>query len=172
MIKTEICKEIVQRINTTTQLCISSNPKEKVFPKCCPLNYSYDKIGRSCIYNQKNRFNNHNFFKIGLRNCVNKIVTDYYDVDVKFLQEKFGNDNDYCMDEVYGTKEIVFRKCERNYCGINGVKCLRKCCPDQEIYVQATCSGMLNITFNYTNWTDKLAVIKGILVILFNFLTI
>lgn len=148
--------------------CIPAHflPTDQIFYKCCPLDYAYDKDARSCVHtNQKNRLiNNHTYFKIGIGDCVHAVVRDHYvtrGVEIK----KHGNGM-YCMDEVYGSdEEIVVRKCARSAikeCRVNGDRCLRKCCPDHEVFVQGpVCMPKINVTFNYANWTDKIHVLKG-----------
>lgn len=165
----ELCTEnedVIQRINDTVDICINSsslNGLEKVFPKCCPLNYAYDKNNRFCVRSeQQNRFNNHTFFKIGLRNCINKRITNRYISSNVEIRHK---SNIYCVDEVYQYDEIVVRECENGDiekdCGVGSDnKCLRKCCPDQEIYVKALCSATVNFSINYTK-LKKVYVLKG-----------
>lgn len=140
---------------------------KKVFSKCCPLNYAYNKSARFCVKSKaENRFNNQNFLNYFLRNCINKRVTDYYNTDAKILVKTYGN-NDYCLDKVYNSKEIVLRRCEEgnivNECRIGGARCLRKCCPDHEIYVGPNCTATVNVTFNYENWMERVEVLKGMI---------
>lgn len=160
---------VIKRINDTSSVCIPSDSVSQVnvFPKCCPLTYAYDKNARFCIASkQQNRFSNHSLFRIGLKNCINKRVTDYYNTDAKILEKEYGIRN-YCVDEVYDSKEkeIVLRKCEEGNveedCRVDGARCLRKCCPDHEIYVRAQCGPTTNVTFNYANWIDSVHVLKG-----------
>lgn len=139
-------------------------PSDQIFNKCCPLDYVYDKGGHSCVYRgQQNRFNNHTFFKIGIGDCVNAVVKDHY-VTKGMEFKKYGNGM-YCVDEVYNSEEIVVRKCTRSSskeCRVNGGRCLRKCCPDHEVFVQGpVCTPKVNVTFNYANWTNKIHVLKG-----------
>lgn len=162
---------VVRRINDTASECIPSHlvAQQKVFQKCCPLHYAYDKKRRFCVASkQKNCFDNQSFFKIGLKDCINKRVVDYYNTDAEVLKRdhKIGS---YCLDEVFESKEkeIVLRKCEEGdieeECRVDGARCLRKCCPDHEIYEQSECRTATNVTFNYANFTDKdqIHVLKG-----------
>lgn len=162
---------VVKRINDTSSECIPSHlvSQEKVFQKCCPFHYAYDKKVRFCVPSkQQNGFDNRSFFKIGLKDCINKRVVDYYNTDAEALK-KDHNIGSYCLDEVFESKEkeIVLRKCEEGNieedCRVDGARCLRKCCPDHEIYAESECRADTNVTFNYANFTDRdqIHVLKG-----------
>lgn len=136
-------------------------PTDRIFFKCCPLDHAYDKLARSCIpVDQQKIVKNHTFLKIGIGDCKG-VVKDYI-VEQNTAELSSGV---YCKDEVYKSREIVLRKCEKNTkqeCRVNGVRCLRKCCPENEIFMHgAKCAVNLNVTFNYANWSDKIHVLKG-----------
>lgn len=163
--------EVLQHTNdpeNSTSVCVSASTVEQsdVFPKCCPLNYAYDKSTHSCKYQEYSRhFRNFSYFDIGLRSCVSAAVVDHV-ADAKDLEVGNGSAvlkgrhrfarGDYCLDELYSADSIVLRSCTKGVegCGRDGMRCVRKCCPDLEIYVNgANCQPSVDRVFEYRNFS-------------------
>lgn len=155
----------------STSVCVDESEvieNNSIFSKCCPLNYVYDSETHFCEQSKtKRKFGNEfRFFKIGLRDCVeNSVVIDFRVEGFENIRmEKTGvwlrngyhfKHGDYCLDGVYNSDLMVVRGCSESSaeCG-RSRKCLRKCCPDLEIYVNgAKCKPSADRSFNYKNWS-------------------
>ncbi|KAJ8958952.1 hypothetical protein NQ318_019723, partial [Aromia moschata] len=118
---------------------------ERRFPKCCPLNYTYNSIHHSCEKSvaSSSDFINENFINVGLPDC--KVIVDYelngtgdFEYDLVNETNSFGgNQNDsgsYCIDETE-TGSFVKRKCEDSLEICRDKKCVKKCCPDGQSFI-------------------------------------
>lgn len=161
----------------STSVCVNASAiaGEDVFSKCCPLDYTYDVRAHSCKADSNSQFQNYLYYEIGLRRCEDAVVVDYVAttkdfevVDGKAVLKQgltFGK-GDYCVDEVHSNpQEVVVRACRKDAvgsCGDDGMKCLRKCCPDLEIYVNGPyCEPSVDHVFEYKNWSKGSDAVDG-----------
>nr|AXC32920.1 G-protein coupled receptor Mth-like 11 protein [Dastarcus helophoroides] len=114
---------------------------EKIFPKCCPLNYRYNSNIHGCspAGDDDEHFMNATYFKIGLRKC--KIILDYPIRSAKdfFLSEEYTrlklksgeefSSNDFCLDKALDG-QIVARGCTEDITVCDKIPCVHKCCAD------------------------------------------
>lgn len=168
-------KTDVVSVENSTSVCVNSTTT--YFAKCCPLNYAYNTKTHSCRKVEKNRFDHYElFYKIGLRNCLNALIVDFITnfENLKFFQNgsvallksgEYFNNGRYCLDEVFNTDLVVIRYCDSDglmECGRNR-RCLRKCCPDLEIFVKGShCKPMAEQVFNYQNWSKAKYLVESI----------
>lgn len=167
-------KTQVLHVENSTSVCVSASSIQGalVFAKCCPLDYAYDTLTHSCKYVETNGFfeNGYTDFHVGLRNCgFNAVVVDYVvekiDLEVMMVEGTLFERGEYCLDEAYNTSLMVIRSCNKNVhvCGKGGMKCLRKCCPDLEIFVNgANCKPSVDFAFEYRNWTKGAKAVEGV----------
>lgn len=119
---------------------------EKYFPKCCPLNYTYNSILHSCEEN-KNASLGHikeNLVKVGLPNC--KVVVDYelngtidfeyglIDAGVKQKRNSLRHSESFCIDE-NERGSFMIRECKETLEVCDEIRCIRKCCPDGQSFI-------------------------------------
>ncbi|XP_045470217.1 G-protein coupled receptor Mth2-like isoform X2 [Harmonia axyridis] len=149
------------------------------FPKCCPLNHSYNRKTHGCHKdaNFLELLKADSFVYISLKNC--KIISDEVfesidDVEMKDLQLSFLKKNrtlmegSYCLDSTLDRKFVV-RICEDKYEGMavcNKIRCIRKCCVDGKSLVEDVCKftfkGIdLHFTDTIDGPDDPFAVITG-----------
>lgn len=141
----------------------------KMFPKCCPADKAYSEELHSCVevafQFAETSENSSLYIKSGLSEC-NGVITDhkFHNLSSLFfdsidqgiflelhndtVQFSYGN---YCVDRLNGSDEAyVVRGCHKGYnvCSkretrdeVSGKRrCIRKCCPDGQIYKNgATC---------------------------------
>lgn len=161
--------EVLHHENSTS-VCVAAGSlgEENIFRKCCPPNFAYDTQTHACKFVGVNRhFLDFPYYDVGLRRCLHDFVVVDYVMDVKDfeitdgrVESKDGHRFEagrYCLDEVYNqSKLVVLRGCENSArsCGGGGIRCLRKCCPDLEIYVNgAKCLPSADFVFDYKNWS-------------------
>lgn len=165
--------------NSTSGNCVpeSEVQREAVFAKCCPLNFAYDTLTHSCKKTEIDRHfgDKFAFFKIGLRSCVNDtvvvdFVTDFNDLELNkdgaaVLKTSTFKKGEFCVDGVHNSSDlIVVRVCSANLleeCG-RSRKCLRKCCPDLEVYVGGrNCKARVDGVFDYNGWEKANRTVDG-----------
>lgn len=168
---------------TVKQITVGINKASK----CCPLNNSYDIKHHTCVNTTENNnllISNLDYLKIGLGSCNSHLAIEDFEVsyDSVHLQDdgsiflssnglKFTMDN-YCVDRTSERNSYVVRVCrsldevckqEADSDG-NKVRCVRKCCPDGEHYINRECRrkferGMDLTKFNFEDSDDG----KGLL---------
>lgn len=119
------------------------------FPKCCPLNYTYNSILHSC---EKRENADHNyitetFIKVGLLDC--KVIVDLNlnkQTDIRNISEL--TNSKYCLDE-NEMGSFTVRECRQNTEVCSDVRCVKKCCPDGQSYVDGR-----HCLDTYTNGLD------------------
>lgn len=144
-----------------------SPARGKVYPKCCPLNFIYNSIIHAC---QEKEDTNHsfikeNFIKVGVPNC--RVVVDYKlngttDYEYGLLESKsrylrrnslqyFGS---YCIDETEEAS-LVIRECKESIEICEEVKCIKKCCPDGQSFIDGSnCKDTYRHGLNLSAWAN------------------
>lgn len=124
--------------------------KYNYFPKCCPPDFTYDKSTHKCVHgNSLPAFGDYlQVMKIGLSECPvhDYAVADFegsfdIDNDKKSIRMKSGesfNYGEFCIDLKHDMEKYLVRACLKSdvICGVDKRRCLWKCCPDGEIYIQ------------------------------------
>lgn len=150
----------------------SSHPLVPPFEnrKCCPPRFAYDRSSHGCAPSNAPEIFPSNYLKAGLAECTSdgSAVRDYVVDDLNF--DKEGNfhfweyrgwshgDGRYCVDKVGDKDKYVVRVCDKqeNVCktgeddGDGKIVCLRKCCPDGEIYEDRVCSRNYTKVVNFS----------------------
>ncbi|CAH1118011.1 unnamed protein product [Phaedon cochleariae] len=125
------------------------------FPKCCPLNFTYDSQLHACSdqgYSRQDFFAVP-FVKVGLPNC--KVVTDvllkpseYGLLDSTLRSSRYPGS--YCIDK-NEEEELVLRECKDSIEACEGLKCVKKCCPDGKSFAnKARCVDTYKYGLNLT----------------------
>lgn len=108
------------------------------FPKCCPLNYVYNKKTHSCEINQNytEDFINGQLVKVGLPHCQIIIDNTIKKNLSNSLQSTFNNleQGTYCLDKDVRDQYIA-RECQKGLDICERKRCFRKCCPDGQSFV-------------------------------------
>ncbi|XP_018579861.1 probable G-protein coupled receptor Mth-like 6 isoform X2 [Anoplophora glabripennis] len=113
--------------------------EEPYFPKCCPLNYTYNTVLHSCEEreNATHWYIRETFVKVGLPDC--KVIVDFH------LNEENASDlyarivdirrhSEYCVDEnENGT--FTMRECRMDTDICDRIRCVKKCCPDGQSFI-------------------------------------
>ncbi|KAJ8915635.1 hypothetical protein NQ315_003419 [Exocentrus adspersus] len=133
---------------------VSKRPvTENYFPKCCPLSYTYDSVLHSCVNNPEVDYSyiKENFVKVGLPRC--KIVVDYelngttdfeYGLingtdELKLKRNSLQDPETFCIDKSE-KGSFVIRECKGNFEVCEDVRCVKKCCPDGQSFInRAVC---------------------------------
>lgn len=182
----EHANDVLHVLNSTESECLRESEVDGVvFPKCCPLEFVYDTQTHSCKKGDLNHFfEEHEFFKIGLRSCVfDAVIVDFAtDSQNFYMNEANGTalltinetthilqKGEFCVDDRYNSSSnssIVVRVCSANKlkdeCGKNR-KCLRKCCPDFEIFNESrACTPSVEQPLDYNNWEKASKIVAGI----------
>ncbi|GJQ86504.1 hypothetical protein Trydic_g10404 [Trypoxylus dichotomus] len=128
--------------------------KETILSKCCSPNYNYEPKDHKCVESNSTNIlegfkNGSLLIKSGLSDC--QIVLDHL-LDTPTNAFSIGlhgslhyNDRtyqigSYCFDNNEG-EGMVIRTCEKvDMCKNQGVRCIKKCCPDGQYYEGTTCS--------------------------------
>lgn len=112
--------------------------------KCCPLGYFYHSAAHSCIPKDQldKSFITQNFIKVGLPHC--NLIVDYKLIPGKYRME-LGNlyieetrkfqEGRFCVDKDENNF-LIARGCydDLGPC-YEGIKCIHKCCPDGQSFV-------------------------------------
>lgn len=155
--KTGICSEISEKSvaifsvnNVTKNVEKREDFPQLFFPKCCPLNYQYNKITHGCEENPGKTISIlkiNSFVRVGLPECEiisDKILESTQDVkmngkDLVLLKEKRILEENYCIDSTLDEK-LVVRICEKDFQICSRLRCIRKCCPDgKSFFDQSVC---------------------------------
>ncbi|CAG9855505.1 unnamed protein product [Phyllotreta striolata] len=107
------------------------------FPKCCPMNSVYDSELHSCIESSKYPdFINETFVKVGLPHC--KIIHDF-EISPALYRYASGNldKNSFCLDR-NERGAFVLRRCQEGYDICRKMRCVKKCCPDGQSFVNSS----------------------------------
>ncbi|KAF5285726.1 hypothetical protein FQR65_LT02254 [Abscondita terminalis] len=153
----------------------------KYFPKCCPVDSSYDVLHHSCVSVANNTgyseliekiINPHLDGKmihltIGMSKC-KLVIADYvvafddilYQSDESVVLEEYNKNlmyGSYCIDKVYNSDNYVVRACEDySVCKTSETeekpRCIRKCCADGYYYKGgAKCKFSFTTGLNFDN---------------------
>lgn len=106
---------------------------DRVFPKCCPLGYTYSTRIHACQENitVTEDYFKETFVKIGLPHC--KLIVDE---SIQEISPDLNlNDNNYCIDQDQNG-DLVKRNCKKDLKGVcDQIRCVKKCCPDGKSYI-------------------------------------
>lgn len=127
---------------------------DKYFPKCCPPNYLYYAKHHKCI--PSNASNIHSYLgsanlliRTDLINCTTILNQIHFKNETKLTVNSDRSLNyggkvyalgKYCLDNLLEEEQFILRTCEEvDVCRNDGVKCIKKCCPDGQYYKQTDC---------------------------------
>lgn len=137
----------ITRYKVRNQTVIEERPiSVNFYPKCCPLNHYYNSKIHGCVFknNLDRSFIKQNYIKVGLPHC--RILVDYHlqsekhyyrieldtlhidAEDIKYHQDK------YCID-LNEDNLLMARGCHEDSDICKETKCLHKCCPDGQSFV-------------------------------------
>lgn len=106
--------------------------EEPVFPKCCPMNYTYNTILHGCEESDADLdFIEERFVKVGLPSC--KVIVDHELNEVTELKDSVSLDS-YCVDK-NEKGSFVYRECKKDIEVCEDVRCIKKCCPDGQSFI-------------------------------------
>ncbi|XP_045470220.1 probable G-protein coupled receptor Mth-like 3 isoform X2 [Harmonia axyridis] len=121
---------------------------EFFFPKCCPLNYHYNKTTHGCakvVSDFPNILKIDSFVRVGLPEC--EIISDKIFESMQAVQvngkelllkeEKKTLKEGYCMDSTLDGK-LVVRMCEEDTSICSQIRCISKCCPDGQSFINGS----------------------------------
>lgn len=121
---------------------------EFYFPKCCPLNYRYNRTTHGCakvVGNFLNLLKVDSFVRVGLPKC--EIISDHiYESmqavkmngrELLLLEEKKTLKEGYCVDSTLDGK-LVVRICEEDTSICSQIRCISKCCPDGQSFINGS----------------------------------
>ncbi|KAJ8978576.1 hypothetical protein NQ317_015993, partial [Molorchus minor] len=140
------------------------------FTKCCPLRYYYNTVLHSCVQddNITHDFINDTFIRVGLPTC--KLIVDRElgnEIDLYKNVINVRRNDDYCID-VNEKGNYTLRQCREDPQVCNHIKCVKKCCPDGQSFVNGakcvdTYTHGINLTFSsrIENPEDSFAVISN-----------
>lgn len=135
------------------------------FPKCCPLNFVYNPITHGCDENRNFQpFFNETFVKIGLPHC--KIIKDIRlessrSIDNVSKYNKMYSEGNFCVDKDINDRFII-RQCTTDYNICNFMKCVHKCCPDGQSFINgAKCYDTYTHGLNFTTFANNMDNIDG-----------
>lgn len=139
------------------------------YPKCCPLGYFYNSVSHSCVWrkNMNESFIKQNFIRVGLPQCM--VIVDYKLAQGNFSME-LGNlyigdlekfkDGEFCMD-LDQDGVLIARGCYEDLAVCEKYKCLRKCCPDGQSFVNGNkCKNTYEYGLNL-GFTDRINNSRG-----------
>lgn len=150
---TKECVEVFEDFfvfNVSSEVIIPlGQVNQKVFPKCCPLNYVYNSVIHSCeeTKNVDHRYIKENFVKIGLPNC--RVMVDYelnetYGMDYEYVlkdsalsiprRNSLDSIISYCIDQTQ-IGGYVLRECKDSIEVCKEIRCFKKCCPDGQSFI-------------------------------------
>lgn len=140
--------DTVLQVNTST--CINATGIEsEIFPKCCLPGYSYQANKHHCVRSvENNYFSKWKYLRIGLRSCKSGLIKDSR---VGTLPDfSYG---DRCFDKLADEDGFVQRVCQdvrESVCNASGIQCIRKCCPDLEVFSNGPhCRGNIEKGVNF-----------------------
>ncbi|KAJ8915633.1 hypothetical protein NQ315_003417 [Exocentrus adspersus] len=131
---------------------------ELAFPKCCPLNHTYNTALKACRDSVKG-FNitvtGTNLIKVGLPNC--KVIADYEVNEINSLFKKLTQSataGTYCFD--WNEKgSYIYRECNNELDVCDNIKCVKKCCPDGQSFInQSKCFDTYTRGLNLSTFSD------------------
>ncbi|KAJ8915636.1 hypothetical protein NQ315_003420 [Exocentrus adspersus] len=111
--------------------------EERHFPKCCPLNYTYNSALHSCEErgNLTHDFIREIFIKVGLLDC--KVIVDFElneRVDLYASVIDIKRHSEYCVDENEKGR-FTMRECRNDTEVCDHIRCVKKCCPDGQSFI-------------------------------------
>ncbi|XP_045470215.1 probable G-protein coupled receptor Mth-like 6 isoform X2 [Harmonia axyridis] len=118
------------------------------FPKCCPLKSHYNKTTHSCTEEVGNFFNIlkvDSFVQVGLPEC--EIISDQIFESMEAVQligkelllkeDNTTLEDGYCLDSTLDGK-LVVRICEADTSICSQIRCISKCCPDGQSFINGS----------------------------------
>nr|DAC74017.1 TPA_exp: secretin G protein-coupled receptor Mthl2 [Tribolium castaneum] len=110
------------------------------YPKCCPLDYFYNRTTHGCVKSNEilEPFFREKFVTVGLPHC--KVIIDIPTKSQNvqpFLEERKIKKGSYCLDQDQN-KQFVLRICYDNYDVCDRIRCIRKCCPDGQSFINGS----------------------------------
>lgn len=109
---------------------------EEVFPKCCPMNYTYNTVLHACEESESDfDYIEERFVKVGLPKC--KVIVDYElnEATDKYRQLKRSHSSgSYCIDR-NEKGSFVYRECKEDIEVCEDIRCIKKCCPDGQSFI-------------------------------------
>ena len=164
---TNSCKETFENVNNNQRYFVLTIDKElcevdgktykhlNFFPKCCPINSTYDINTKRCLKTRDENGNlellqNNLLFRIDLRNCYTVIIDHVIENSSKITIDADrtmcfeGNcypNTEYCFD-FNVEHNLVLRTCEGDLtqCNFeadvskNELQCVKKCCSDGKVF--------------------------------------
>lgn len=124
-------------LQVDTGKCVNSTGIEisEILQKCCPPGYSYHAKQHHCVRSvYDNYFFKWNYLRVGLRNCRNGMIKDSW---IETLPDILSSSGDRCFDKLVDEDGFVQRVCEdveEFVCNKSETQCIRKCCPDLEVF--------------------------------------
>lgn len=140
-----------------------------LFPKCCPLNFSYDSYTHGCAKNPNfQHFFNGSYVRIGLPYC--RIIRDFKlesagngdngAFDVGEYNKMYGEGN-FCVDKDISDTFII-RECTTEYNICSFMKCIHKCCPDGQSFINGSkCYDTYIYGLNFSTLSTDMDDING-----------
>lgn len=131
--------------------------------KCCPFGYEYAIKTHSCLPTRNNEseimyYNKQDpiYVKIGLPHCY--LIRDYILNDET---DAIDNDDDfnleygqYCKERIIDDGRTILRACSNSTKDCKRMKCIHKCCPDGQSFINGSfCKDtyVYGINFNFTD---------------------
>lgn len=155
----------ITRYKVRNQTVVEERPiSVNFYPKCCPLNHYYSSKMHGCVFknNLDRSFIKQNFVKVGLPHC--RVLVDYhlqsekhyYRIELDTLhidaEDIKYHSNNYCVD-LNEDNRLMARGCHEDLDVCEETKCLHKCCPDGQSFVNGqncknTYSQGMNLSFS------------------------
>lgn len=131
-------------------------PVERIEHKCCPVGYEYEVTTHACTPSNKSSKYAFRFVKVGLPHCF--LIEDYIFDDLTQLSRNKTQmqmrEGEYCHDTVLNEEKFVLRVCRNNTEVCEKIKCIHKCCPDGQSFINGSfCMDtyVYGINFNFTD---------------------
>lgn len=170
----EFCVDVLNGTNNFFKVNCGGSSHPLIPPvvsnKCCSPHFAYDSYSHACVPSNVPEIFPSHYLKVGLSECTSdgSAVRDYVVDDLNL--DKDGNfnfwehrgwsngDGRYCVDKLLDKDKYVVRVCDKQdkVCkteegnGDGKILCLRKCCPDGEIYEDRVCNRNYNKVVNFS----------------------
>jgi hypothetical protein len=114
------------------------------YPKCCPVDYFYNSTTHGCVKSTKklDTFFREKFVRVGLPAC--RIIEDVrvntikrWNESLQLVQNKVFDEGLYCVDKDQDNL-FVARACRDNYDICERIRCVHKCCPDGQSFINGS----------------------------------
>lgn len=146
--------------------------KDRIYPKCCPLNYVYNPLVRSCeeLQHLNHSYLEETLLKIGLPSCkiiVDHVLKDRTDFEYRnselYLHRRnaVNSLHSYCVDQTL-EGDFALRECKDDIEVCDEIRCFRKCCPDGQSFIDGdTCYDTYKYGFNVSKWANVIENHEG-----------